>query len=261
MGFLTEYLNRIDIFILIIVRMTGIFVIAPIFGARNLPTYFKIGFAFMTSLIVSSTIAPVQINLNNSLIMFSVMIFKELAVGFIIGFVAYIIFTAIYIAGQIIDMQIGFGVVNIMDPMSNIQVPITGNFYYILTLLIFLMIDGHHFLIAALFKSYEILPIGSAVVTNELLSTMIRLFTDMFIIGFKISAPILMTILITDVGLGILTKTMPQLNVFIVGMPLKIFIGLVIMVITIPAFVNVVDVLNKVMTNDTFEVIEGMIPK
>lgn len=262
MDIINHYISRIDLFILVLVRMSGIFVVAPIFAAKNFPTYMKIGFAGITSLLIVSTIPNAAASFyNNSLLMYSVVVFKEFIVGLLIGFIAYMIFNAIYMAGEIIDMQMGFGVVNIMDPISNVQVPLTGNFYYILSLLIFLMADGHHLLISALFKSYETLPIGKAQFSTELLTTMIRLISDIFVIGFKIAAPIVLAMLITDIGLGILTKTMPQLNVFVVGMPLKIFIGLLIMMLTIPAFISIMDVLKQGVYSETFKVIGDMVPK
>lgn len=261
MDIISLYANKIDIFLLILVRMTGIFVVAPVFGARNFPTYMKIGLAFASAIIVTSVINPVNLSYFDSMIAYGILVFRELVVGIIIGFVAYLIFTAIFMAGEIIDMQMGFGVVNTIDPMSNVQVPMTGNFYYIFTILIFLLADGHHVLLSALFKSYDILPIGSVVFNNSLIDVMISLVTDMFIIGFKIAAPIVLAILVTDIGLGILTKTIPQLNVFVVGIPIKIFIGLLIITVTIPAFVGIIGVLKDGMNNDIFMVVKEMVPK
>lgn len=262
MDIISQYANKIDIFILVLVRMSGIFVVAPIFGAKNLPNYMKIGFAAVTSLIVASTInTTAQVFYNNSLLAYSVTVFKEFVVGLLIGFIAYLIFTAIYMAGEIIDVQMGFSVVNTMDPMNNIQVPMTGNFYYILSLLIFLMIDGHYMLLSAVFKSYDILPLGKAVISQEVVNTIVSLIGDIFVIGFKIAAPIVLAVLITDIGLGLLTKTIPQLNIFVVGLPMKIFIGLLVMFITIPAFVSIIDVLNTGVYNETSQLIKEMIPK
>ncbi len=261
MDIINQYLNRIDLLILVFVRMSGLFVAAPIFGARNLPAYLKIGFAGITSLILATTLPTVSTYFNGSLLLYSTLVFKEFLIGLLIGFIAYVIFTAIYMAGEIIDMQMGFGVVNVMDPVSNVQVPITGNFYYILSLLIFLILDGHHILIAAIFRSYEVLPLGKGQINAELLDTMLRLMSDMFIIGFKIAAPIVLAVLITDIGLGILTKTMPQLNMFVVGIPIKIIMGLLIMAITVPAFIGIMEVLKQGVYQDTFKVIEDMIPK
>lgn len=261
MDILNQYLNRIDLLILVLVRMAGIFVIAPVFGGRNFPSYMKIGFALLTSIIIASSMKTVDLDYYNSVIAYGVLVFKEAIVGILIGFIGYLIFTAIFTAGEFIDMQMGFGMVNVMDPVSNIQMPVMGNFYYTFTILIFLLINGHHYLLAALFKSYDILPIGTAVFNNELLDTMTRLIGDVFIVGFKIAAPVIIASLITDIGLGILSKTIPQLNVFVVGMPAKVFIGMVIVAITIPTFIGIVEVLSSGVKVNTITILKEMVPK
>lgn len=261
MDILNQYLNRIDLLILVLVRMVGIFVIAPFFGGRNFPSYMKIGFALMTSLIITSTMKPINLDYYNSVTAYGVLVFKEAIVGILVGFIGYLIFTTIYMAGEFIDMQMGFGIVNVIDPISNTQMPVMGNFYYTFTILIFLLINGHHYLLAALFKSYDILPVGTAVFNSELLGTMTSLIRDIFEIGFKIAAPIVLASLIADIGLGILTKSIPQLNVFMVGMPAKVFIGMLIVAFTIPAFVGIVDVLSSGISSNTITVLKEMVPK
>jgi len=153
-------LNGIDIFVLIFVRMTGLFVAAPIFGRRNIPSYFKIGFSFMLALILANIMPAPEIDYQQNIYQYVLMVIKEFIVGLTIGYIAYMVFTAIYLAGQLIDMQIGFGLVNVLDPISNIQVPITANFYFIISMLVLLMVNGHHMLIKVLFESYSYIPLG-----------------------------------------------------------------------------------------------------
>lgn len=112
-------LNSVELFLLIFVRMTGLFVIAPIFG-RNMPTYVKIGIALTTAILMASVVKVDHIIEINGYLLYAFYIIKEFIVGLVIGFVAYALFTSIYIAGQIIDMQIGFGMVNVFDPITNI---------------------------------------------------------------------------------------------------------------------------------------------
>ncbi len=253
--------SGIEIFLLVFVRMTGLFVIAPIFGRRNVPTYLKIGFAFFLALILVSTTSLNVPDYNATIIGFILIVFKEFMVGIVLGYVSYLIFTAIYIAGQIIDMQIGFGMVNVLDPVSNIQVPVTSNFYFIISMMVFLMFNGHHLLIKALFDSYNHIPLGGALFGSELMNDVMRVFGDVFVIGFKISAPILIAILVTDVALGVISKTVPQFNVFVVGMPLKILIGLIVMIITVPAFVAFIEVLINGMNSEMLNFMKDMGPR
>ena len=258
---LKPLLNGLDVFLLVFVRMTGLFVIAPIFGRRNIPAYLKIGFSFFLAVILVNTVPFKSPGNFENIYVFILLVFKEFIVGITIGYVSYLIFSAIYVAGQLIDMQIGFGMVNVLDPVSNIQVPITANFYFIISMLVFLSFNGHHVLIKALFDSYSIIPLGGAVFNNSLMNHIILIFTDLFVIGFKIAAPIITAILLTDITLGIISRTVPQLNVFVVGMPLKIIVGLLIMVITIPAVLSLTQGLVSKMSGDMFIFIKDMGPK
>lgn len=251
-------LNGVEIFLLVFARMTGLFVIAPIFGRRNIPAYFKIGFSFMLALILTNTLKMELPDYSENIFGYSALIFKEFATGLVIGYASYLIFTAVYLAGQIIDMQVGFGLVNVIDPLSNIQVPVTSNFYFILCMLIFLTVDVHHVLIKALFESYKVISPGGAVFGTQLIDELARLMASVFLLAFKISAPVVATVLIADVALGVLMKTVPQLNVFVVGIPLKILLGIVVMWLTIPAFVMVTEILLRGMDVETANLIGYM---
>lgn len=240
-------INGFDMFLLVFVRMTGLFVVAPIFGRKNIPTYFKIGFSFFIALILVNTTAVQAAQYDDNLLSYALLIAKEFIVGLSIGFVAYLVFTAIYIAGEVIDMQIGFGIVNVLDPISNIQVPVTSNVYFIISMLLFLSINGHHMLIRTLYDSFGTLPIGSAVFNAGLADGLINLFGTVFATGIKIAGPILATILITDIALGTISKMVPQINIFIIGMPLKIGVGIIILIITMPMFTMVMETIFKLM--------------
>lgn len=250
-------LNAIEVFLLIFVRMTGLFVVAPIFSRRNIPTSLKIGFSFMLALILANTVKMQEVEFKN-ILEFFLLVLKEFLVGLTLGYVSYLIFTAIHLAGQMVDMQIGFGVVNVIDPISNIQVPITSTFYFIFCMLIFLICRGHHILIRALFYSYNFVPLGQAVFGNNLLDDIMRIFGNIFLISFRIGAPILAAILISDLALGVISKTVPQLNVFVVGMPLKILLGLAVIVLTIPMFVSLVESLIRSMDSDMYKFLKDM---
>ncbi len=251
--------NGIDAFLLILVRMTGLFVIAPIFGRRNIPAYLKVGFALLTSLILVNTIKIPALNYTN-ILDYMFLVIKEFLVGITLGYVAYLLFTAVHLAGQIIDMQIGFGMVNVLDPMSNMQVPVTASFYFIISMLMFMSLGGHRSLIMGLFDSYKLVPLGGAVFSDKLMNDIIKVFGETFALGFKIAAPVVAAILITDIALGIISRSMPQINVFVVGMPLKIVLGLLVMVITVPMFISVTDVIVNGMNSDIMMFIKDLAP-
>lgn len=236
--FLTEIWN---IFLLVLVRVSGMFYLSPIFGRRNIPNYFKAGFCFLFSIIIAYTIPVPDISAYNTLLSYIVLIGKELVIGLMLGFISYVIFSSIYIAGQLIDVRIGFGMVSVLDPIANVQIPISADFYVIFATLYMLVSDSHHLLIKAVADSYTLLPVGNAFFSAELIKQITDLFGRVFITGFKIAAPVTATILITDIALGIISKSMPQLNVFILGMPVKVILGLSIILITIGAFKGIVN--------------------
>lgn len=232
-----QILQQYEIFLLVFVRVTGIFVIAPVFSRNNIPNIMKIGFAFLISILIFNFVEVKNVSFSEYQLIG--LIIKELIIGILIGFVAYLFFSALYVAGQLIDMQVGFGMVNVFDPQQKTQVPITGNFLYIIAILIFLITNQHHILIKAVASSYKIVPIGTFILNNLLIDQMINVFTEIFVIGFKISSPILATIFLTNVLLGILARTMPQMNVFMLGMPLKIVVGIVTLIVMMPLFVSI----------------------
>lgn len=240
--------------------MTGLFVIAPIFGRNNIPRYFKVGFSFFTALILASTTGMENIEVQETILAYALLIIREFLVGLSIGFIAYISYNAIYIAGEIVDMHIGFGMVNVLDPVSNIQVPVTSNIYFIISMLLFLLINGHHMLIKALFDSFTTLPVGTAVFDAGLADGLMEVFSAIFSTGFKIAAPVIAATFMCEIALGTISRMVPQLNIFIVGMPLKIVIGLVVLLITIPIFVDVMESLFGTMQGNILDYIEELKP-
>ena len=245
------FLDFWDIFLLVFVRVTGLFVVSPIFGRRNIPVYYKVGFSFLLSVILSLTIPVPDLREYTTLLSFILLAAKEFVIGLTLGFISYLITTSIYLAGQMIDMHIGFGMVNVFDPLTNIQIPITANFYFIVASLMLLIMDGHHLLIYTLCDSFTLFPIGSRIVIEQsLVDFIVNMITSIFVISFKIAAPITCAILITDVALGIIARAVPQVHVFIVGLPLKILVGFIVMAITITAFRGIIHVLMDGMNRE-----------
>ncbi|NMA65982.1 MAG: flagellar type III secretion system protein FliR [Clostridiaceae bacterium] len=238
-GSITDILN---IFLLVFVRITGMFYLSPIFGRRNIPNYYKVGFCFIFSLIIANTVPVPDISTYNTLLSYVILIGKELLVGLMLGFISYVLFSSIYIAGQLIDVRIGFGMVSVFDPVSNVQIPITADFYVIFATLYMLVTDAHHLLIKAIGDSFKVVPVGEVFFTGVLPKQLVDLFAQVFVTGFKIAAPVTATILITDLSLGIISKSMPQLNVFMLGMPVKIILGLTVILLTIGAFKGIVNI-------------------
>ncbi|WAM32116.1 flagellar biosynthetic protein FliR [Caldicellulosiruptor naganoensis] len=249
-------LNSSYVFFLILARMSGIFIASPIFGRRNIPAYFKIGFAFFLSIIVMLSY-NFSYTIPQNLIEFVLEVAKEFVVGLVIGFISYMIFSAILLAGQIIDNAIGFGMANVIDPLSEIQVPLLGNFLYLYMLVVFFATDNHHILIRAVVYSYKIVPLGYSSILPQISQKFITFFIELFVIGIEISLPILMSMLVVDIILGILSRAVPQMNVFMVGLPIKIAIGFLVLVIVLPIMNKMIFVLLDKLSIYTYEALRG----
>lgn len=252
-------MNYSNIFILVLIRITALFIISPVFGRKNTPTIFKICFGLFLTLIIAPTIDVNTLNEVNSILEYTLLVFNEFIIGLILGFVTYITFSTLYIAGQIIDMEMGFGMVNVIDPQSNIQIPVVANFYNTIAMLMFLSLNGHHMIVSSIFHSYKVLPIGTTIVAKLLTDDIVRMFADMFIIGFKVAGPVIAAIFITNIALGILARTVPQINIFVLGIPIKIFVGLGVLVLVIPMFSVIMDIIISDMYGNLDTIIKGMI--
>jgi len=229
--------NQLGFFLLIFVRITGIFMMAPIFGSRNVVGRIKASFALIIAYILFPLVFDSSIVVPDHFLAYLFVVAGELLVGLTLGFVSSLIFSAIQMAGQLLDMQIGFGIINIIDPLSGQQAPLVGNFKYILALLTFLATNGHHVLLSALFSSFKLIPITGVAVQTAITEFMVNMVGGMFVFALKVSLPVLVSLLLTDMALGILARTMPQMNIFVVGVPGKIIIGIFVLSIALPFYI------------------------
>lgn len=243
-------LSKYQLFLIVLVRASGVFIVSPFFSSQNISNTVKVGLTVFISIILTLTL---DVDIQALEISTIVLIIKELMAGMIIGFICYLFFTTFYTMGQIVDMSIGFGMVNVIDPQNRIQVPLMGNFYYILAFLIFLGINGHHAIIKALMDSYKFIPIGGFTFDENIVFLIIEILGRIFAIGFMISTPIVISVFLLNLVLGILVRTIPQMNVFVVGLPLKILVGLLIVMITMPIFSSIVSKLVTLMWDKIYE--------
>jgi flagellar biosynthetic protein FliR len=247
--------NQIGFFLLIFVRITGIFIMAPVFGSKNVNKYIKAGLALIITYILFPLAFNSTVIIPEHFLPYLFIVLGELIVGLIIGFVSSLVFSAIQMSGQLLDMQIGFGVINIIDPQSGGQVPLIGNFKYILALIIFLATNGHHVLLSALFTSFKLIPVTGVIVHTTLSEFIVNMVSGTFVIALKISMPILITIIITDIALGILARTMPQMNIFVVGVPGKILVGLFVLSLALPFYIIFLEMAFNGMYKDIFQLL------
>lgn len=227
--------SRFDLFLLVAVRTSGVFFTAPPFAARQLPVQWRAAFGLMVALVLLP-IVPLPAALPVTLIPWAAWAVREAAVGLAIGWTVNLTFAAVQLGGQLLDTELGFGIVSVIDPQSGQQMPLVGNFQYLLSLMVLLLINGHHLILSALAKSFQVVPVGAVVLRPSLTDTVAVLSSGVFLTAFKLAAPVLGAGFVTSVALGVMARAMPQMNVFMVGLPLKLVAGLAVMIAGLPLY-------------------------
>ncbi len=229
-------MTQIATFLLVLARVAGIFTTGPIFGNTNVAPIVRVAIALCLTFVFLPMAKYNQIEL--SLLPFLLAIVKETLVGVIMGFLASLVFVAVQMAGAFVDLVIGFGFAAVVDPMTKQNNAVIGQLQNLAATLLFLTVNGHHLMIRGLADSFAVLPLGQMSLSPETAGGIFQSFAVIFLAALKIGAPIVGAIFLTDVSLGILSRTVPQLNAFVVGFPVKLGVGLAAVFIVMPvAFV------------------------
>lgn len=244
---MADLIKEFPAFLLIFVRVTSFFLMMPLFSYRTIPAAHKVGIGFFLAWIMLYTIEPPSFEIDGA---FYLLIIKEALVGLLVGFVAYLVLSAIQIAGGFIDFQMGFAIANVIDPQTGAQSPLTGQYLYTLGLLFLLSLNGHHLMIDGIFNSYQFIPIdqpwlplGNANVTEYV----VRAVNSMFIIAFQMSIPVVGSLFLVDIALGIVARTVPQLNIFVVGLPIKMIVSFILIVVVMSGMMTTISHLFETM--------------
>ncbi len=252
LNFSTMDLYRI---LLIAFRTGALLMIVPVFGHISIPKMLRVWLIVILALMIFPSAVVSEIQPPTTTFQLTMVILIELAIGFAIGFAVVVLFSAVQFAGHMIGLQMGLAVASMIDPMSAGQISIIGEFYYLLSLLVFLLIDGHHYVIEALVRSFELIPLGGGVFGTGLGEYILALTGNLFIIAVKLAAPVIITLFIVNIVLGILARTVPQMNVFIVGFPLAIGVGLIMIRFSFPFFKTVLIAAFKGLEADIINII------
>lgn len=228
------------IFLLVLARCSGIFGFSPVLSGAQVPLQAKIGLSFFVAAVTfQMVIATSSYGVPESVFAYALAIASELFVGLCIGFVTALMMTCVQLAGSLIDFEMGFGMANVVDPLSNVQTTVMGQFYVILATLLFIVSRGDHMVIQAVVSSYNMVPLAGASVGAGTAYGMWDLLAEVFVTSLKIGGPIIASLFLATVGLGIVARTVPQMNILMVGFPLKIGIGLLAATVAIPFVVAV----------------------
>jgi flagellar biosynthesis protein FliR len=221
-------------YILILMRVGGLFVFAPILSSPVIPGQIRLYSAMVIALALVPVISPVMpVALTLPFLVKAAV--SETAVGLLIGYAANLVFVAAQLGGMQIDQQIGLAIGSVFNPLVETQDSLIGQFYFLFTMFIFLGINGHHVMLAALVGSFPTVPVGAAVLSGKTLDMLITLSGTIFTVAFALSAPMVLALFLTTVAMGFLARTVPQMNILIVGFPVRIVVGLATMAFTLPA--------------------------
>lgn len=221
---------------LIFFRVAGVFAFFPIFGGNAAPNAVKVLLVLSVTLLLATVVPAPAMPVPDDLLTWGWAGGREFLVGLIMSLGMIFLFASVQLAGQFIDFQMGFGVVNVIDPSTNVQIPIMGLFHNILAILIFLVMDGHHMVLTALVESFTTVPLLEATFGPELVEPFILMGSALFLTGVKLAAPVLITLLLYTVAIGMVAKTVPTINLLIVGFPIRIGLGLFAVGAALPVF-------------------------
>jgi len=249
MSILNFIKDNLPVFLLIFVRASALFMVVPLFGARNVPNTVKIIFSFFVSIIIFPFVSANHPSVPTDALLYIVAIAKELIIGLTMGFVTNLMFDGMILAGQFIGLQMGFGQAMVFNPQAEQQVPLLSEVYFIFTMFIFFLINGHHWLVIAFQKSFDTVPVGAFVYHGILSQKILEMFAQIFLIALIIAAPICGVLIMLDLVMGVIARTMPQMNILVLGFSIKIFVGLISIIISLPfLFVFIREILGRLLT-------------
>lgn len=228
----TFSLLTFEYYLLVLVRIASFVAVAPFFGLSSVPTRVKAGFSAVLAILIAQAV-PGQVTYDGML-EYGIIVAKEALTGLFIGMAANCCTYIIGFAGQLMDMQIGLSMAQEYNPLTHTQESVTGNLYYYSIMLLLLISDLYHYIIKAIADTYTLIPVNAQLFQWEyLVNGMVRFITDMLVIGFRITLPVFACCMIMNCILGIMAKVAPQMNMFSVGIQLKIFAGFAVLIVTV----------------------------
>ncbi|MCG3090087.1 flagellar biosynthetic protein FliR [Sporosarcina cyprini] len=242
-----QFLPSIPLYLLILTRVSAFILTVPLFSYRAIPATHRIIFAALLAWMIVFTMDVPPIEIDGA---YFLLVMKEAMVGLFIGMIAYIVISAIQIAGGFIDFQMGFAIANVIDPQTGAQSPLLGQFFNALALLLLLTLNGHHMLLDGIFYSYQFIAVDHLVPAfgdERLIEFVVKTFAMTFAIAFQMSIPIVATLFLVDLALGITARTVPQLNIFVVGFPIKIGVSFLVLATMAGVMIAVMQKLFEVM--------------
>lgn len=253
-------IENLEYYLLVLVRMSAFVMAAPFFGYRTIPNRVKAAISVWLSIAVIYTVPAVPLDYEGVL-GFSVLVLKEMIIGIVLGLMCNLCFYIVSFAGQIMDMEMGLSMANMYDPTTNIQVTVTGNIYNYFLMLMLVVTNMHYYIIRAITDSFSYFNIGEAIIRTDVLKNiMVDFMANYFLIAVRIVLPVFCCMLLINVILGVLTKAAPQMNMFAVGIQIKVIVGIILLIILVQTLPTVSDFIFQEMKEVITDVIHAFTP-
>ena len=241
-------------FILVLMRISGIIATAPMLGSNNIPLQIKIVLILILGIIIHPFIDFPQV-FPNQPSGYLLIVFSELLIGLVMGLVGRFMFAAIEFAGTVVGFQMGLSMANMFDPMSEQQISMLARFETAIAMLVFLVMDLHLLIVQAMVQSYSLLPPGGASMNNDLTREILNLSAAVFSIGFQIGAPLIIALFLSNMIIGLLARSVPQIQIFVVGFPLTLLLGFIFLMFGMPYMVSAFRRLFSMLDNQLLNIL------
>ena len=226
-------MEQVQLGLFIFIRITAFMVISPVFSQKGIPNITKVILASALMIVTISSVSNF-VPIDN-LFLFAFVVWKEVLFGLAMGFLSQLVFTGVEIAGQMIDFQVGFSMAQAFDPTFGMMTSQYGKLYYWLTLMMVFLTNLHHYLIKGVINSFQLVPIGAVNMQGTTVEGVIKLFSLTFEMAIHLAAPLVVSAVIVDLLLGMLSRTIPQINVLMMGMPMKTTISFIMFLLILPS--------------------------
>ncbi len=250
--------NDFIIVIMMFLRIASAFLSSPVLGHRAIPILVKMFLSFLIALIIFLTVKSHPAIINFDIWNLSAMAVKEIISGLMLGFMLHLVFYGISYAGTLMGFDIGIAVAEMFNPMDETNTNIIGEIIYVAAVVLFFLINGHHYVIQALVYSFTIIPVGKYTINASVYSLIVQYSGQVFIIAVKIAAPIMVSFFLVHIAEGILARVIPQMQVFFVTQPLKIGLGLLLLALSVPVYVYAIKGLLREFQNNLYSLIQAM---
>lgn len=245
------------LFGLMLTRVGAMFATAPVLGSRVIPMRVRVGLGVVVAISVLPMVAEDSGPMPTSAVAYAILAGKEVIIGLLIGLVAQMVFAAVQLAGSFVDIGAGFAIATTIDPVNNTNLTVLGRAYNMIATAAFIAVGGHLFLMQAVVSSFQLLPPDRIPRMDVFVEGILLRSDEMFVIALQLAAPLMAALLITDVALGIMSRAAPQMNVFIVGLPVKVGLALVGTAVLLPSFVTHLNGVTWQMLTDLSDILNS----